>query len=105
MLPRDLRALGDGAGDGARGLAPLRAARTTRVLPRADLTRGLEREPTASRVHHESGEQPLSPRAGASGVELPASSADERGSQAPAAGSAAGGDHARQEGAAAVARA
>src|ERR1035437_8193280 len=82
VLPRHLVALGDDVGDRDRRLAPLRAPQAAGVLPGPGLARGLERRPPAPRADHESGEQSLSPRARASGVELSPSPADQRGSEA-----------------------
>ncbi|CAN5207345.1 hypothetical protein BH09GEM1_BH09GEM1_39230 [soil metagenome] len=56
---RHLAPFGDGAGDGARGLAALRTAGPARVLSRACLAR----QPATPRVDNESGEQPLPARA------------------------------------------
>ena len=92
VLP-DLAALGDGVGHRDRRLAPLRASSATGVLPRHRLPRRLERRPRAPRLDHEGGQQSLSPCPRASGVALPASPADERRSEATAAGPTAGGDH------------
>ena len=87
------------------GLAPLRASLATRLLPRPRLARGFERRADATRLHHQGRERALPPRPRPGGLELSASTADERRSQAPPGGAAAGGDHARLEGATAAASA
>jgi len=105
VLPRDLAALGDGARDGDRRLASLRAAGAARVLFGAHLAGGLEWRSHATWVDHENGKQSLPACAGPGSVELSPPPADERRPQAAAAGPAASGDHACVEGAAAAASA
>ena len=84
VLPRHLGPLGDGLGHGDRGLAPRRAAIAVGLLPRLGLARRFERHAAAAWLDYESGQQSLSSRAGPGRVELPASAANQCGSQATA---------------------